>query len=189
MNNSIAEIEKLKDEILEKKRALKALLQKEKREEIQNYTFKDVNGQDIDLFSLFTEDTNELLVIHNMGKACKHCTLWADVFNASYPIITTRVPIILTSPNEYEILDSFSKERNWSIPCYSYHNSSFAKDLGYEFMSNEGKKQYWPGISSLYKEEGKIYRFAKDTFGPNDSYCTPWNSFELLKNGVNWQPT
>jgi len=47
--------------------------------EIRNYQFETLNGK-TDLSSLFA-DKKLLLVIHNMGQACRYCTLWADGFN------------------------------------------------------------------------------------------------------------
>jgi len=47
--------------------------------EIRNYQFETLNGK-TDLSSLLA-DKKLLLVIHNMGQACRYCTLWADGFN------------------------------------------------------------------------------------------------------------
>lgn len=177
----------LLDEIKEKYQELAKIRKEEAPEEIKDYTFTYVDGSTIQLYDIIHEG-EELLLIHNMGKSCVYCTMWADVLSGMYTVINDRVPIILTSPDDPETVLEFSSERNWQMPCYSYNGSDFSKDLGFAH-DKEGRRWYMPGVSALFKKDGKVYRSSWDYFGPGDAYCAPWHLFELLKNGVNgWEP-
>src|ERR1700730_1027838 len=48
-------------------------------EEVPDYAFTNSNGS-LRLSELFGAKP-DLIVIHNMGASCPHCTLWADGFN------------------------------------------------------------------------------------------------------------
>ena len=41
----------------------------------------------------------DLFVIHNMGRSCPSCTLWADGFNGIYPHIADRAAFVIASPD------------------------------------------------------------------------------------------
>lgn len=175
-----SEIEKLQEQIshLRAERPL---------ESFTDYTLKDKSASDV-LFSSLFKDSDELLVIHNMGKACSYCTMWADTLSSATTIINNRVPMVLVSPNEPAIMDAFSSSRNWQFTCISGHGSTFIADCGYAY-EKESKTYYMPGVSAFVKKEGKIYRTNKDYFGPGDVYCSPWHFFDLLSKKVNdWQP-
>lgn len=181
------EIDSLQKEIFAKQAQLAKLRLNLAREEISDYTFKDIQGKEHSLLDLF-EDKEELLLIHNMGKSCVYCTMWADGLSGMYHIIKDRVNIVLTSPDEHYIMKEITRERNWQIPSYSYHGSDFSVEMGFA-KDKEGRRWYMPGVSALVLKEGKIYRTAKDSFGPGDVYCPPWHLFSLLPKGANdWHP-
>jgi len=57
-------------------------------EPVRDYEFTTPDGP-VRLSQLFG-DKRDLFVIHNMGRSCPACTLWADGFNGSYPHIADR---------------------------------------------------------------------------------------------------
>lgn len=63
------EIQQLENEVTEKQQLLKALRKKRVAEPISEYVFKDKEGNNKLLSEMFG-NSNELLLIHNMGKSC-----------------------------------------------------------------------------------------------------------------------
>ncbi|MFN8285914.1 MAG: DUF899 family protein [Chitinophagales bacterium] len=185
MNESLyTDIEALQKEIDKKREQILALRAKLELEPVNDYTLKDRNGKEVLLSSLFDE-RNELLVIHNMGKKCAYCTLWADGFNGFALPLADRMPTVLISPDPPEVQKEFADSRGWTFKMLSANGTNFIKDLGFEPEPN----RYWPGASALIRKEGKIYRASKDFFGPGDTYCSVWHLYDLFPQGTNgWQP-
>ena len=86
------DIEQKRDEIIKLRKQMEL-------EPINDYQLKDWNGNEVALSSLF-DDKNELLIIHNMGKGCRYCTLWADGFNGFALPMADRMPFVVVSPDE-----------------------------------------------------------------------------------------
>lgn len=146
---------------------------------VSNYTLKDRDGNDVKLYDLF-EGKKYLLVIHNMGKGCSYCTMWADGMKDTYREIEKKSSFILVSPDAPEIHKAFAESREWRFRSYSSYGSEFTYDLGYE-KREEGKKFYWPGVSVLeMSEDGTVSRVGMDFFGPGDFYCNIWHFLDLL---------
>ncbi len=185
MNENIyQQIELLQKEIDEKKNNILGLRSQMEPEPIQDYTLKNREGKDVLLSSLFDE-RDELLVIHNMGKKCVYCTLWADGFNGFSLPLADRMPFVVVSPDEPQVQKEFAESRGWTFHMLSAHGSGFIKDLGFE--REPGK--FWPGASALIRKDGKIFRTSYDNFGPGDSYCSVWHLFNLFPKGDNeWSP-
>ena len=180
-------IEKLQAQIAKKREKINKLRKKRKAEEVIDYVLKDINGKKVMLSSLFG-DGEELILVHNMGKACPYCTLWADGFSSLNSALQDRVPFVLVSPDSPATIKQFSSSRKWAFPCYSAAGSTFIADMGYAY-EKEGKVYYHPGVSSFIKKKGKIYRANKDYFGPGDTYNIAWHFFDLLPKGDNdWIP-
>ncbi len=57
-------------------------------EEVPDYVFTNTSGS-VRLSELFGGKP-DLIVIHNMGATCPHCTLWADGFNGIYDHLANR---------------------------------------------------------------------------------------------------
>jgi len=187
MNQALSEIVSLQDEIRQKQSKINDLRKHLPPEEIQNYTFTTIDGDKKDLLDLFG-DKDELLVIHNMGKECRYCTMWADGFRGFTEIISDRVPWVLTSPNDHETLKEFASSRNWNFEVLSFAGTPFALDLGFAKIKDD-KTFYDPGVSALIRKDGKIYRVGQDGFGPGDLYNPAWHFFDLFPNGVDgWFP-
>jgi predicted dithiol-disulfide oxidoreductase (DUF899 family) len=178
----IAQIER---EMSEKKKDLSGLKHRLPEEEVENYTFKAGDESEITLLDMFG-DKDELILIHNMGKNCAYCTMWADGFNGIRQHLENRAGFVLISPDDPKTQKEFAESRGWKFKMYSCHENNFAKDMG--FQDEEDK--YWPGVSAFHKnDDGKILRASYAYFGPGDNYCSTWHLFDLLHNGpADWEP-
>lgn len=178
------DIAKKQEEIEKLKKELSELQRQAEPEPVQDYELKRGDGTMVRLSELFG-DKQDLLVVHNMGRSCPYCTLWADGFIGFTRHLLNRSGFVLTSPDEPAILAEFSGSRGWNFPVASIHGTTFAQDLGY--YSKEG---YWPGVSALRKQpDGSIVRTGRAIFGPGDDYCSVWPMFDLLDGGVGeWEP-
>lgn len=179
------EIQELQQQIEALKQRLSELRRQRPPEPIDDYQLLAQDGSIINLSELFG-DKRDLLVIHNMGKGCNYCTLWADGFNGLVPHLESRASLVVISPDPPEIQRAFAASRGWTFTMASAAESSFISDLGY-YTEKEG---YWPGVSALYRQDdGSIVRTGKDFFGPGDDYSPPWRLFDLLAGGAgNWEP-
>src|SRR5438552_8218564 len=77
---------------------LKLLAKHAKMDEVQDYNLKDKDNSDITLSQMFG-NKNDLIIIHNMGRSCGYCTMWADGFNGSYKHIEKKSAFALVSPD------------------------------------------------------------------------------------------
>ncbi len=185
MNEQIyAQIESLQSDIAKKRKEILALRAQAAPEPVADYTLHDREGRAVKLSDLF-DDRDELLVIHNMGKACKYCTLWADGLTGFTRAMSDRVPFVLISPDEPAVQKEFADSRSWNFDMLSAAGTSFIADMGF-YKEKEG---YYPGVSALFRKDGQIYRASYDFFGPGDTYASIWHFFDLLPKRVNgWQP-
>jgi predicted dithiol-disulfide oxidoreductase (DUF899 family) len=168
----------LKEKLLEARRKLP-------REEVRDYEFQNWNGGITRLSELFGGRT-DLIVVHNMGKGCVYCTLWADGLNGFVKPLEDRAAFVVVSPNPPDVQKPFAASRGWKFKMVSSEGDTFTQDMGF-FNDAEG---YWPGFSTFTKDpDGKIYRIGKAIFGPGDEFCAVWPMFDLLADGVNdWEP-
>ncbi|MFH2055422.1 MAG: DUF899 family protein, partial [bacterium] len=181
--NAQVQIEALEREIMEKKQELARLRKTAEPETIADYKLETLVGSR--KLSDFFAGKRDLILIHNMGKGCRYCTLWADGFNGLHQHLQNRTGLVLVSPDDPQVQQEFAASRGWKFPIASGHGSSFAADLGF---AQDGK--YWPGVSVLRRQDnGSIVRVAKSFFGPGDNYCSLWDLFDLLPDGpAGWEP-
>ena len=181
---SINRIKALEQQIRELKEELADARKQYPLEKIENYTFKNGLGI-VDFVSLFG-DEDELVLIYNMGKSCRYCTLWADGFNGLTDHLKNRAAFVLVSPDSPAVQQEFAASRNWQFPMVSDEDNSFRKDTG--FLSDNGG--VIPGIATFRKDENnQIFRTAESQLGPGDNFCIMWDIIDLLPKGVNgWQP-
>ncbi|AIE83722.1 DUF899 family protein [Fimbriimonas ginsengisoli] len=182
------QIDELQNEIEAAKRRLVEVRKRRPKEPIQDYVLQDSDGNEVRLSELFG-DKDDLIVIHNMGTSCSHCTLWADGFTGLVPHLTNRAALVLCSPDKPEVQKRFAAKRDWNFKMVSSHDSSFYKDMG--FWATDGPYPGpWPGVSTFRREpDGSINRIAKATFGPGDDFCAVWPLLDMLENGANgWEP-
>jgi predicted dithiol-disulfide oxidoreductase (DUF899 family) len=179
------DVRRLEDEIARLKARLAQLRRSAPRPMVPDYTLRRGDGSPVRLSELFNGKP-DLLIIHNMGRSCPYCTLWADGFNGVAEHLASRAGVALVSPDQPATLEKFSKERGWRFPVVSSHGSPFTRDLGFE--PETGKQ--WPGASGLRRNaDGSIVRVAAATFGPGDDFCSVWHLFDLLAEVADgWQP-
>ena len=151
-------------------------------EQVNDYELLGSENQKVNLSQLFGQK-NDLILIHNMGKTCPYCTMWADGFNGLLPHLEDRATFVVSSPDEPATQKEFANSRGWKFQMVSTRGTSFAKDMGFE---KDGMPQ--PGVSVFYKNGDKITCVGYDNFGPGDRYCPTFSFFDLLKDGPNnWQ--
>lgn len=174
-------IEALEQEIMDKKKKLAELRRSQPRTSLPAYTF----GLGETLEDLF-EGRDDLIVLHNMGKGCAYCTLWADGFVGLHKHMLDRAAFVLVSPNDPETQTEFAESRDWPFRMVSDRELRFTKDMGM-FKEGEG---VWPGISGFRKNpDGSIVRVAWSYLGPGDDFCAVWPMFDLLDGGAGeWEP-
>ena len=169
-------LRKISAEIAELRKKYIKISAKQAKMDVTDYVLKDIDGKDVKLSEMFGDNEN-LILIHNMGKACSYCTLWADGFSGEAYYIEKKAAFVLVSPDAPEVQKEFAASRGWKFRTYSAAGTTFIADMGY-YTEAEG---YWPGVSVFHKDaEGKITRISKDYFGPGDFYSAPWHFFDLL---------
>ena len=173
--------EKIRGELVK----LAALHREREPVQIENYKFKNGEGS-FSLLEMFGAH-DEMILIHNMGKACAYCALWADGFNGYYDHLKTRAAFVVISNDTPEVQNDYRAAKGWKFPMYSAHGTSLSKDLGF-YCEND--KLFQPGVSYLKRDsEGKILHTTNAGFGPGDLFSSFWHLIELLPNGVNdWEP-
>jgi predicted dithiol-disulfide oxidoreductase (DUF899 family) len=180
-----SEIDELEYQLQDTKRKLAELRRQRPREEISDYQLRDSEGREASLSSLFG-DRSRLILVHNMGRNCSYCTMWADGFTGLLPHLRSRAAFVLTSPDKPEAQKEFVQARGWNFPVYSTAGTSFTTDMGFD----DEKEGLMPGVSVFTKEtDGKIYRVSRAEFGPGDNFCAVWHFFDLLPEGIDgWEP-
>lgn len=172
----------LEKEIAEKKAKLRDLRATLPAQEVEDYIFEGWNG-DVKLSELFG-DKNELILVSNMGKSCRYCTLWADNYNGIVKPLNDRAAFAVVSPDSADIQKEFAGSRGWNFRMVSHQNNSFIKDFGFQ-----REDHVMPGVMSFTKENGKLYFHSRTYFGPGDNYCNMWDFIDLLPKGISgWVP-
>jgi len=181
------EVMRLEQEFRNARERLVEVLRKRSTVITTTYEFQTLSGG-VALSDLFG-DNNDLVVVHNMGRGCRYCTLWADGINGLLDHIQARTSIVLVSPNTPDVQAAFAESRGWKIRMLSDADGTFTDDMGFASM-HDGKRYVQPGYSTFHRaEDGTITRVAADGFGPGDMYMPVFPMFELLKDGdANWQP-
>lgn len=150
----------------------------------EDYAFASGAGA-VRLSELFGEH-DDLVVVHNMGKGCTYCTLWADGLVGLHPHLESRTAFVVSSPDDPATQRAFADGRGWPFRMISVGENRFAQDMG--FADSEGN--YHPGYSTFRRQpDGSILRVSKDYFGPGDSYCGVWHFFgNLFEGSGEWHP-
>lgn len=187
MQNPAQEADAISQEIAALKLKLAEARRKIPAQRVSDYTFASCpTGAPITLAQLFGTK-RDLIVIHNMGRKCSYCTLWADGFAGVYKHLADRCSFVLSSPDEPAIAGAFASERAWPFPVVSIRGTSFGKDMGFENAGGGVK----PGASAFHKDaSGFITCTAPSAeFGPGDDFCGVWHLLGLLKDGAGgWEP-
>ena len=177
----------LETELLEKQQTLAELRRELPPEPVKDYVLQTTAGP-TKLSELFG-DKPDLILIHNMGKGCSYCTLWADGFNGEVEHLQDRAAFVVCSPDAPEVQSEFAAGRGWRFPMVSSSDTTFTADMGY-IREWQGKSGPWPGVSTFRKnDDGSIARIAHCSLGPGDAFCGVWHLFNLLEGGPgDWQP-
>lgn len=150
--------------------------------EVPDYEFQTTRGKVL-LSQLFGHH-KDLMVVHNMGKSCAACTLWADGYNGIHQHVTTRAAFVVSSPDPPDVQEKFATSRGWVFPMVSHIGSSFAQDMGYR-----SSKGWRPGMSVFRRDAQKILRVSDVAWSPGDDFCTLWHFLDLLPEGAaGWSP-
>ena len=107
-NPQIAELEQ---QIYKLNLELHELRQSSAPEPVGPYEFATQQGQ-VTLLELFGEQ-DKLLMIHNMGQACRYCTLWADGFNGYLAHLESALSVVLVSKDSPAEQRKFANSRGW----------------------------------------------------------------------------
>jgi len=88
------EIRDLQRQIFELKGRLSEAWRGAEPELVEDFALRDLDGSERRLSELFGEK-DDLIVVHNMGRGCNHCTLWADGFNGLADHLADRASFVL----------------------------------------------------------------------------------------------
>lgn len=167
----------------------KAVVERKRRalppEEVPNYLFEGHDGKTLSLSDAFGTKA-DLIVIHNMGRHCPMCTMWADGIDGVSAHLRDRAGLLVVSNDPVRTQRALVKARGWRFPMASSMGTSFFRHMG--FASKEGAP--WPGVSTFHREpDGRILRIARASFGPGDDYCPTFGFLALLRDGQDgWWP-
>jgi predicted dithiol-disulfide oxidoreductase (DUF899 family) len=115
--NRHREIAQLEQELLEKSKRLAELKRSLPREPVKEYVLAGWEGPTT-LSALFGAK-RDLVVVHNMGKGCRYCTLWADGFQGVWRHLADRAGFVVCSPDSVETQKAFAASRGWGFPMVS----------------------------------------------------------------------
>jgi len=182
MDDPVAkELEELGKQISELQKKEIALKQKWGAGDVQDYELQGIDGL-VKLSEAFG-DKSLMVLVHNMGKQCPYCTLWADGFSSiahhieeGVPGGETKAAFVVVSPDDPQTQKDYAESRGWKFRMLSAKDTSLFKDMGYA----DDKGNPWPGMSILKKEGDRITRVARDFFGPGDNYNFIFRMFELM---------
>lgn len=179
MNAEIAALEK---EIYELGKKLAALRKEAEPVEVPDFTFQTQTGP-VKLSALFA-GKEVLFAIHNMGQACRYCTLWADGLNAFLPHLEDRFSVVLLSKDTPEAQQRFAHSRGWRFRMASHAGSTYAADQ----TVTPGEPDM-PGIVCFVRDGTRILRKNAAEFGPGDEFCGIWPVLSLAGfDSETWTP-
>jgi len=161
---------------------LNGLRAQEPGAEIPDYPFATAEGE-TSLAALFGQH-DTLLVIHNMGQACRYCTLWADGFNGLLPHLESVMSVVLVSKDAPHVQRQFANHRGWRFRLASHGGGPYIAE-----QSALAESSNMPGAVVYVREGGKILRKNSCVFGPGDLYCSAWSLLALAGLGeAQWTP-
>ena len=176
------EIQALEQQMMELGQKLAKLRKEAAAKEVPDYTFETLAGP-VSLSSLFAEK-DVLFAIHNMGQACRYCTLWADGLNGFLPHLEDRFSVVLLSKDRPELQQRFAHSRGWRFRMASHGGGAYA--LEQSVMAGESN---YPGMVCYQRQGGKILRKNSTVWGPGDQFCSIWPILSLAGFGEdNWTP-
>lgn len=173
-------LEAKRDQITSIRDEMRALQAEVEPQAVEDYELSGWDGP-VRLSQLFGDKPN-LIVIHNMGRGCSSCTMWADGFNGVYDHLASRTAFVVSSPDPVEVQKEFAAGRGWRFPMVSHAETSFALDMGYR-RPNTAHGGYSPGVSAFRKEGGRVLRLSDAELGPMDDFCVYYHLMEMIPGG------
>ena len=151
--------------------------------EVSDYTFD--TGAGARTLSSFFGNHSKLLLIHNMGEACRYCTLWGDGISAFLPHLESAMSVVMVSKDSPEQQRLFANSRGWRMQMASHGGGAYMA----EQIAVAGMGDNLPGAACYEKQGEKIIKTNSSLFGPNDLYCPMWHFLGMA--GIthdNWTP-
>ena len=143
---------------------------------VEDFALKRPDGKTVRLSSLFGKK-KQLLLVHNMGKECGYCTMWADGFNALFKHVEKKAAFVVANNDAPADQARVAKARGWAFPMVSARGTELFKTLGFA----DGDGNWYPGVSVLTKTaNGTVERYAGAPFGPGDKFNSVFSFFDLL---------
>jgi predicted dithiol-disulfide oxidoreductase (DUF899 family) len=176
------EIEALEQQINELTLKLAKLRAGVKGEVVPEYRFQTLSGE-VSLRDLFA-GKDVLFAIHNMGQACRYCTLWADGLQGFLPHLEDRFAVVLLSKDPPELQRRFANSRGWRYRMASHGGGAYIRE-----QSAAPGQGNMPGMVVYTREGDVVRRKSSTTFGPGDLYCSIWNVLALAGlSEADWTP-
>lgn len=178
----MTDAEKLELEIMEKSQKLAALRQKDGGVEVSDYRFQTLDA-DVNLSQLFG-DRDRLLMIHNMGQGCRYCTLWADGINGVLDHLEDAMAVAMVSKDPPALQRRMALDRGWKFRMASHGGGAYMAE-----QCATGEHGNYPGATVYQRQDGKILRYGRTSFGPGDLYSPVWHFLGLAGIGMgDWTP-
>ncbi len=170
---TIADLERQVAELTEQ---LNQLRRKAVGEPVPDYVFRTLGGEA--RLSEFFGDKDKLLAIHNMGQACRYCTLWADGVNGFLPHLEAAMAVVLVSKDPPEQQRRFANARGWRFRLASHGGEDYIRE-----QTTLAGQANMPGAVVYERRDGAIHRKNGTVFGPGDMFCSAWNFLALAGHG------
>ena len=179
---SIEEIRKLEQQIYDLTGELRKKQAELKPATVPDYEFDTLSGK-VTLSELFG-GKDRLLVIHNMGQACRYCTLWADGINGFIPHLESALSVVLVSKDTPDTQRQLANSRRWRFRMASHGGGKYQS----EQVAGDGMDNA-PGVVCYERDGKEIVRRASSYFGPGDLYCSIWHFLGIAGIDVSdWTP-
>lgn len=176
MENDGNEIRAIEQQIWALTRKLTTLRRDASPQEVKNYEFSTSEGA-TSLLKLFAGQ-EVLFAIHNMGQACRYCTLWADGLNAFLPHLEDKFAVVLLSKDAPEVQRRFANARGWRFRMASHGGGEYIRE---QSVGPEAGNQ--PGVVCYIRSGDRIFRKNSSSFGPGDQFCSFWHLLSLAGHG------
>jgi predicted dithiol-disulfide oxidoreductase (DUF899 family) len=176
------EITRLEQQVYELHNRLRELRAAAPAVPVPDYRFDTLDGE-VSLRGLF-RDRDILFVIHNMGQACRYCTLWADGLNGFLPHLEDKYAVALVSKDPPEVQRRFANARGWRFRMASHGGGAYIQEQAAAAGSNN-----MPGVVVYVREGDTVLRKNATAFGPGDDFCSLWSLLSLAGIGEDtWIP-
>jgi predicted dithiol-disulfide oxidoreductase (DUF899 family) len=139
-----ARIAQLRQQVDELEAEIAALESALPRRHVADYELARPSGKTVLLSELFGE-RSFLVLVHNMGRECYFCRVYADELEAGYRLIEPRAALVYVGPDSPEELAEIVADRQYRAHVVCDAGTTLAADLG--FSTEEHQRT--PGVSIL----------------------------------------